>query len=158
MRGDVVVRSYTDDPADVAAYGALSSKDGTRAFELSVKRVTSKGVVARVAGVDDRDQAEALKGEELYVARDQLGDVDDGSFYYADLIGLRVFDAHGAAVGEVVSVENFGAGDILEVRLSDRKQTEYVPFQEDFVPEVDVAQGRVVVDLARSGLVKKTKS
>ena len=145
IRGDVIVQSFTDDPLSIGAYGTLATKDGARSFEISAKRLGSKGVVARIKGIDDRNAAEALKGVELYVSRQQLGDAEDGAFFYADLVGLAVDDPDGIRVGEVVAVENFGAGDLLEVRLTGRKKTEYVAFTHDFVPVVDIEGGRVVV-------------
>jgi len=147
IRGDVIVRSFTENPASIGDYGALSNEDGSATFKLSVKRVSSKGVITRVKGVDDRNGAEALKGVELYVSRDQLGEPAGGAFFYTDLIGLSAVDVEGLKVGDVVGVDNFGAGDLLEVRLTGRKQTEYIAFTHDFVPEVDVDGGRVVIVL-----------
>ena len=102
-------------------------------------------MVAHVAGVDDRNAAEALRGVELYVDRSRLPAADEGEFYYADLVGLRAEDAAGSVVGKVLAVHNFGAGDLLEIRLAEEPVTELIPFTDAFVPVVDVAAGRVVV-------------
>ena len=150
IRGDVVIDSYAAEPADIAAYGPLQTADGKRELALKVVRVTPKGVIARIAGVDDRNGAEALRGTELFVAREKLPAADDGEFYYADLVGLRVDDEAGAAIGTVVAVHNFGAGDLLEMRLAAAGATELVPFTDAFVPVVDIAAGRVVVILPAS--------
>lgn len=147
IRGDVVIDSYAADPADIAAYGPLQSVDGTRQLTLKVVRVTPKGVVAHVAGVDDRNGAEALRGTELYVPRAKLPAAENGEFYYADLVGLRADDADGNALGKVVAVQNYGAGDLLELALTGQQVTELIPFTDTFVPVVDVAGGRVVVIL-----------
>jgi 16S rRNA processing protein RimM len=104
-------------------------------------------VVARLEGVADRDAAEALKGVELYVARDRLPPAAEGEFYHADLVGLAAVDAAGKAIGTIVAVHNFGAGDLLEIKLSGASKTELVPFTDAFVPEVDIAARRVVVVL-----------
>lgn len=145
IRGDVLVASFTQRPEDIAAYGALSDAAGTRAFRLRVVRVTAKGVVARIEGVGDRSAAEALRGAELWIDRARLPAADADEFYHADLIGLAAVSPTGAVVGRVVGVENYGAGDLLDIRLEGTGRTELVPFTDAFVPEVDVAGGRLVV-------------
>jgi 16S rRNA processing protein RimM len=146
IRGDVVIDSYASDPGAIADYGPLTTEN-RREMAIKVVRATPKGIIARVAGVSDRNGAEALKGTALYVGRERLPDADDGTYYHADLIGLRAEDKAGAQVGTVVAVLNFGAGDILEIGLTGKPQTELIPFEEAFVPTVDVAGGRVVVEL-----------
>ena len=145
IRGDVFIDSHAGEPQAVAAYGPLESEDGARTFDVSVVRVTPKGVIAHVAGVDDRTGAERLKGQKLYVNRARLPAAAEDEYYRADLIGLAATDAEGKAIGIVVAVENYGAGDILELRLDGRAKTELIPFSDAFVPLVDVAGGRVVV-------------
>ena len=143
-RGDVVIQTYTAAPEDIGAYGPLSDAAGTRTFEIESVRKTSKGVVAQIAGVADRTAAEALKGVELYVDRDRLPAATEGEFYHADLIGLSAVDPSGNAIGQIVAVANYGAGDLLEIRLASGK-IELIPFTEAFVPEVDIAAKRAVV-------------
>lgn len=149
IRGDVLVHSYAHAPEDVAAYGALADKAGKRNFTLKVVRVTPKGVICRIAGIGDRNAAEALKGTELYVARDKLPAGEAGEFYHADLIGLAAIGEDGAAVGPVVAVHNFGAGDLLEIAITATSKTEMLPFTDAFVPLVDIASGRVVVRMPK---------
>lgn len=145
IRGEVVIKSHTDDPADIGAYGPLSDKAGTKTYEISVVRVAKKGVIARVKGVQDRTAAEALRGTELYIARERLPEPDTDELYHADLIGLDAFTAEGAVIGEVISVQNFGAGDLLEIRLAGKTRTEFVPFDDHFVPDIDLEARRVTV-------------
>jgi 16S rRNA processing protein RimM len=145
IRGDVTVRTYTANPADVAAYGALTDAAGASPLTLSILRTTDKGVVARVKGVADRNAAEALKGRELFVARSKLPSADASEFYHADLIGLAAVTAAGQPFGRVIAVQNFGAGDLLEIRLSDAKDSEYIPFTDACVPQVDIAAGVVTI-------------
>ena len=90
--------------------------------------MTQNGVVAGIAGVTDRTTAEGLKGVQLHVARERLPPPADGEFYHADLVGLAAVDAGGATIGTVVAVRNYGAGDLLEIALSGRRETELVPF------------------------------
>ena len=145
IRGDVVIKAYTEAPGDIASYGPLTSEDGRRQFELRVVNVTPKGVVARVKGVSDRNGAEALKGCALYVDRDRLPAAEDGAFYYEDLVGLQVFAPDGAEIGRITAVHNFGAGDLIEVAPPGGGKSDMVPFTDACVPTVDIAGRRVVV-------------
>lgn len=145
VRGEVLIRSYAAPPEGIGAYGPLQDAAGARRFEIKGARATQKGLVARIAGVEDRTQAEALRGVDLYIDRSRLPAPAEGEYYHADLAGLAAVDAAGAPVGEVVGVLDFGAGPILEIRLADRATTELVPFTEASVPQVDLAGGRVVV-------------
>src|SRR5690348_15774037 len=118
IKGEVKVKSFAGTPAAIATYGALSDAKG-RIFDLSLVGKATPGkdiLIARINGVGDRNAAEALKGVELFVARDRLPKTaDDEEFYLADLIGLDIVDQHGTAHGRVVSVENYGAGDVLSI-------------------------------------------
>jgi 16S rRNA processing protein RimM len=135
IRGEVIIHAFTDPPENVAAYGPLSNEAGARTFKIAIVHVTAKGVVARLEGVSDRTAAEALRGVDLYVDRDRLPAAADGEFYHADLIGMAAVDAAGQRIGEIVAVQNFGAGDLLEIR-SRRAATELIPFTDAHVPEV----------------------
>ena len=150
IRGEVIIHAFTEPAENVAAYGPLSDEAGARVFEIQSARATAKGVVARLAGVTDRTTAEALKGIDLYVERDRLPAAAEGEYYHADLIGLAAVDGDGKRVGEIVAVQNYGAGDLLEIRLAGVLQTELVPFTDAYVPVVDVAARRVVVALPRA--------
>ena len=147
IRGDVLVHSFAAVREDIAAYGPLSDAAGQRTFKLKLVGVTSKGLIARIAGVADRNAAEALRGTELCVARDKLPAPDAEEFYHADLIGMTAVSPDGVPLGEVVAVENFGAGDLLEVRLHGKPATELVPFNATFAPHVDLAARRIVIVL-----------
>lgn len=145
IRGEVVIKSHTGDPADIGAYGPLTDKTGTKTYELTVVRVAKKGVIGRLKGVTDRNAAEALRSTELYIARDKLPEPEDDELYHADLIGLAAHTADGTLIGEVIAIQNFGAGDLVEILLAEKKRTEFIPFDEHFVPEIDVEAGRVTV-------------
>lgn len=147
IRGDVLIHAHTAVPTDIAEHGPLSDAAGTRMFVIASARMTGKGVVARIEGIADRTAAEALKGVELYIDREELPEAGEGEFYHADLIGLAAVDPEGRPIGQIVAVPNYGAGDLLEIRLAGASKTELVPFTETFVPVVDIAGGRVVVVL-----------
>ncbi len=145
VRGLVRIKSFTADPAAVAAYGPLTDESGQRRFELTVAGATKGGVIARIDGVPDRTGAEALRGLRLYVPRSALPAPAAGEYYRADLIGLSVELADGTGYGRVTDVQDYGAGDILEIERADGT-SELLPFTDRFVPVVDLAAGRVVVD------------
>ncbi|HVG51287.1 MAG TPA: ribosome maturation factor RimM [Xanthobacteraceae bacterium] len=148
VRGDVKLWSYTADPLAIADYGPLQTADGKRSFEIETLRPQGEFLVARLKGVADRNAAELLRNLELYVSRDQFPDIeDDGEFYVADLVGLKARDRAGASLGEIVAVHNFGAGDLIELRLIDARDTVLLAFSDDVVPEVDIAGGTVTIDL-----------
>lgn len=143
-RGEVRIKTFTEDPAGLAAYGAVETADG-RTFTVLSVRPAKEVVIARLSGVDDRDKAEALKNTELFVPRDRLPATDDEeTFYQADLVGLAVLDASGKQLGTVKAVLNYGAGDLLEVAPPGGGATVLVPFTKAFVPEVDIAGRRIV--------------
>jgi 16S rRNA processing protein RimM len=146
IKGEVLLKVHTEAPEAIADYGPLSDAHG-RVFEIRVVRVTPKGVVARVKGVTDRSAAEALKGTELFTTRDNLPDPEHDEVYHADLIGLTAVGPDGAAIGTVTAVANHGAGDMIEIALAGSRQTELIPFTKAYVPEVDLAKGRIFVRL-----------
>lgn len=139
IKGDVLIKSHTAQPESIGNYGPLTDAGGVRRLDVRVLHVTGKGIVARIKGVSDRTAAEKLKGTELYADRRQLPEPEEGEFYHADLIGLAAVDAGGKAIGEIVAVHNFGAGDLIEIRLAGSRATELIPFTNAFVPSVDVA-------------------
>lgn len=146
LRGEVRLRSFTQDPAAVTSYGPLESEDGTRRFEIEALRPAKDHFVARLAGIGDRDAAEKLTNLKLYVPRDRLPAVeDDDTFYQSDLIGLAAVTADGAELGTVKAVHNFGAGDLIEITAADGDKPLMVPFTVEAVPSVDLKGKRIVV-------------
>lgn len=141
------IKSFTAKPEDVGAYGPVMTEDGA-SLSLTITGEAKGVMIGRVEGVTDRTQVEALKGQNLYVARDVLPDPDDtDEFYHADLIGLAVVDEMEAACGTVTAVYDFGGGDMIEVRQPDGRAV-LVPFTRESVPTVDLTSGRVVVTAA----------
>lgn len=148
LRGEVMVRSDTANPLDIGNYGPLSDAKGVRQFALKPLRQTPKGaIIAKVEGVSDRTAAERLAGTDLYVERAKLPPPRDGEYYHVDLIGLAAITSAGLLIGKVVAVQNFGAGDLLEIALAGGPATELIPLTDAWVHEVDIAAGRVVVTL-----------
>jgi 16S rRNA processing protein RimM len=146
VRGEVRVKSYTDDPTSLGAYGELTDAAGARRFKISTLRsLKDDMVVVRLDGVADRDAAAALTGTELFARRENMPPPDEDEFYHADLVGLRAETAAGEEIGRVVALSNYGAGDILEVAPKGGGETLLFPFTKAVAPEIDVAGGRIVI-------------
>jgi 16S rRNA processing protein RimM len=146
VRGDVKLWTFTEDPFAVKAYSPLSTKDGTRHFELASAREAKDHLIASFKGIDTREAAERLNGVELYIARDKLPATADDEYYHADLIGLTAVTTADELLGRVVAIHNFGAGDIIEI-APPSATTLLLPFTNAVVPTVDLANGRVVIAL-----------
>ncbi|MEH2504850.1 16S rRNA processing protein RimM [Bradyrhizobium sp. AZCC 1578] len=146
VRGAVKLWTFTEDPLAVKQYGPLMTKDGARQFEVTHVREAKDHLVATLKGIATRDDAERLNGLELYVARDKLPETDEGEYYHADLIGLAAVNAAGEPLGRVIAIHNFGAGDIIEI-APPQGATMLLPFTNAVVPTVDLANGRVVIEL-----------
>lgn len=144
IKGQVKVKSFTDDPLDLGAYGPVFVGSENRQLEISSLREAGGVLIVSFAGVASRDAAEALKGAELAVDRAVLPEPADGAFYYSDLAGLAV-RRNGKVVGKVLDVVNFGAGDLLDIHFDGRKTSQYIAFNQDAVPVVDIAGGFVEI-------------
>jgi len=145
VRGQVRLRSFTADPQAVAGYGPFETEDG-RVVAIEALRPVKDHFVATLAGVRDRDAAARLVNIKLFVPRERLPEIDESDeFYHADLIGLLAVSPAGEKLGTVIAVHNFGAGDLIEVRLDTKDKTELVAFDEVNVPRVDLGAGRIVI-------------
>ena len=141
LQGEVRIRSFTAHPAAITEYGPLEDETGARLFEIESLRVTPKALSARLKGITSRDEAEALTGTKLYVPHSRLPAREEDEWHHTDLIGISALDREGVAIGSVVAVHNFGAGDLLEIRPASGGNTVLMLFTRDTVPEVDVEGG-----------------
>lgn len=146
VRGEVRLKSFTAIPEDIASYAPVETEDGKRSFTVKITRQIKNGLAARMSGIATKEEADALRGTQLFVPRDRLPSLPDDEFYHADLIGLEVTDTGGASLGKVLAVINNGADDLLELSAPGQKQTVLLPFTKAVVPTVDLAQGRIVAD------------
>jgi 16S rRNA processing protein RimM len=146
IRGAVKFWTFTEDPFAVQSYGPLRTKDGARSFEIASARAAKDHLVVTLKGVATREDAERLNGIELYVSRDRLPATDEDEYYHSDLIGLAAVTTAGEPIGQVLAIHNFGAGDIIEIAPL-QGNTLLLPFTNAVVPTVDIAGGRVVIEL-----------
>jgi 16S rRNA processing protein RimM len=144
IAGAVRVKAFTARPESLGDYGPLSAADG-RQFRVRTLRPAGSVVVVHFEGLGDRNAAEALNGTDLFVPRDRLPAPDDGEYYHADLIGLEAASSDGKTIGTVVGVENYGAGDLIEIARANGANV-LVPFTRAIVPQIDLSAGRLIVD------------
>lgn len=146
VRGEVRIKSFCALPEDIETYSPLSSEDGSSTFHLAIIRPIKNGFAARIAEVASKEDADALKGVQLFADRTQLPSLPDDEYYHADLVGLAVRDTGGAALGTVKTVLDHGAGDILEIQRPGSSETVLLPFTMALVPTVDLASGTIIAD------------
>ncbi len=146
VRGEVRLKSFCTDATAIADYAPLFTEDGSRSFSVQITRAVANGLAARLSGVTTKEQADALRGVQLFADRDRLPSLPEDEYYHADLIGLEVLDTGGTQIGRVRAVLNHGAGDLLEVHGPRLKGTVLLPFTRAVVPTVDVTAGRIVAD------------
>jgi 16S rRNA processing protein RimM len=146
VRGLVKLRCHLEDAGDLENYNPLHD-DHHKAYEIKLKNPVGHDWVAEITGITDRNDAEKLRGLQLYIDREQLPEISDNEFYYEDLIGCAAITADGQPAGSVIAVENFGAGDLLEVRPL-QGQTYYLPIAEPYVQNIDTDSRVIVVEPA----------
>lgn len=147
LKGEVKLKIFTEKPEAFTSYGALTSGDG-RQLEISSLRTGKPGeALVQLKGISDRNAAESLSGQYLYVPRSALPDPDEEEYYHADLIGLRAEDESGKLLGTIKAIQNFGAGDLIEI-ADEKGTTQFVAFTRETVPVVDLKAKRVVVGAA----------
>jgi 16S rRNA processing protein RimM len=144
LKGEVKVKTFTETPQKLGAYGPLHTRDGRR-FALKTVREGKGCCIVALDGVASRDAAESLKGVELYVPRNALPPIGTHEFYHADLLGLHAEDTEGRGIGKVIAIHNFGAGNVIEIERGDGQGTVLMPFTREVVPTIDVEQKRIVI-------------
>jgi len=146
IAGEVRLKSFCADPQAIADYAPLTTEDGKEFPVLVLTGQVKGGFTARIQGVVTKEDADALRSVALYAERTKLPSLPDDEFYYADLVGLAVIDTGNETLGTVKSVENHGAGDVLEIQLTGQSDTMLLAFTHDIVPTVDLTAGRIIVN------------
>lgn len=145
VKGEVRIRAYTAEPLALLDYRDLRRASGEPGLTLLSARAVKDGVIARAAGIDDKDAADALKGLDLYAPRSALPPAGEDEFYLADLIGLEARSPDGVRLGRIAAVHDFGAGDVLEIAPEAGGPTWLVAFTDANAPEVHIEQGWMVL-------------
>ncbi|WP_129790563.1 ribosome maturation factor RimM [Sphingosinicella sp. CPCC 101087] len=140
--GEVRLKLFAEGPESLKRHKRLFA--GERLLTLQSLRAGGGGAIARFKGIDGREAAESLRGQLLSVPRSELPPLDEGEYYHADLLGLPCDSREGETLGTVVGVENFGAGDIIEIEKPDGRRA-MIPFRPGIA---DLEAGRIVADPA----------
>jgi len=153
IRGEVRVKPFTGEPDALADFGVLFDKAGNR-FEVLSARAAKAVAVVRFLGVNDRNQAESLRGTELYIDRSSLPfeELEENEYFHADLEGLEAYDSDGKFWGVITGIFDFGGGDLLELQR-DGERPVIIPFTLAAVLVVDLDGGRILVDPLAAGLL-----
>jgi 16S rRNA processing protein RimM len=143
IQGQVKLKCFLENPADLGSYSSFSNEKGEETYKIKKIIVQDKDIlVVSFEGINNRTEAEQLKGKKLMVARERLPNLSEDTFYHTDLIGLLVKSLKGKDLGIIQRIYNFGAGDILEIKTPENK-LEMIPFTQAMVPVVDIQQGFV---------------
>lgn len=145
IRGAVKIKSYLTNPMDIDSFGPVTDKQEKQIFHLKAHSQKQGIVLASIRGVDNRTSAEALKGTMLYINRTQLPNASENEYYYCDLIGMTVIQGE-KVFGTVESVENFGAGDIVNIKLANGRIYPF-DFSNETFPVVSIAEKRMEINL-----------
>lgn len=149
IKGEVKVKSFTDIDTDIDKYGPLENKDATKKFTIKVTGHSKELLRVKIKGVEDRNAAEALIGTALYVEKNLLPELEEDEYYHSDLIGLKVIEkTSNQEAGSVEGVYNFGAGEIIEIKVNATNKLEMIPFNKQYVPTVNVKEGYIIVESA----------
>ena len=146
IKGEVKLKSFTSEPMSIGRYGPLQSSLGQQ-FEITKLKAAKDDFIASLENVNDRNEAETLKGVELFVSREKLPKLKIHEAYAHDLMGLDVILENGSTLGRLVGMPNYGAGDLLEVAVEGNTETVLIPFTNAFVPQEDFTSGKIIVIL-----------
>ncbi len=147
VRGLVKLRCHLENAQDLAGYNPLRDEAG-KEYEVTLKNALKNDWVAEIKGITDRNVAEKMRGLKLFIDRNEMPEVDDGEFYYEDLIGCKAISAQGLVMGSVISVDNFGAGDLLEIRPVMSGSSYYLPMAEPYVQAIDTVARTIIIEPA----------
>lgn len=147
VRGFVKLRVFLEEPADISSYDPIRDDKG-KAYKIKLKNPVKGDWVAEIEGITDRNDAEKLRGMELYISRDQLPEIEEDELYIEDLIGCAAIDKIGTVLGEVVDFQNFGAGDLIEIKPASGGKTYYLPMIEPYVGEINTEKRTIIIEPA----------
>lgn len=159
IKGEVKIKSFTAVDRDIDKYGVLEDQTGTKSFSLKVVGHSKDLLRAKIKGVDDRNQAESLIGTELWIDRSRLPEPKEDEFYQADLIGLEArLEGTEDVIGTVAGIYNFGAGDIVELKLAENGKLEMLPFTKHYVPEINITERYIIVAASLADFAAEAES
>ena len=149
VKGEVKIVPHTVEPEDMFSFGPLLGEDGKVVLSPSSHRPVKDGFAVKCPEVATPEQANAMRGTELFTPKDNLPDPEEDEFYYSDLIGMQVKTVDGKNAGTVLAVQDFGAGDLLEIKPKEGGSF-YHPFTKEATPKVDMKARRVIIKIVEA--------
>jgi 16S rRNA processing protein RimM len=146
IKGLVKIKSFAEDPMSLEKYN-IYNHTGTKKIDIHFKSKQKDLIIASIEGVEDRNSAESLVGLDLYVNRNVLPHTDEEEFYITDIVNMDVYSTDKKLVGSVKSVQNFGAGDILEILFKPSNKTEFFIFTKENFPVIDIKHNLIKINL-----------
>ena len=145
IRGWVKIKSYTTIPSDICKYSPILKSNGTE-LKIELKSAGKNDVIiASIKGIVDRNQAEELKGTELFTLSSSITK-DKNEILFSELIGFKVLDNNDSEIGEIVDILNFGAGEILEIKLNNKEKTALLSYNKDSILDQNKTKGFIKID------------
>jgi 16S rRNA processing protein RimM len=145
IKGHVKIKTFTEIPERVGAYGPLYD-DKNKTYIVHVMRPASEhAAIAAIEGINSRNDAESLRGTSLYIDRDQLPDLDNDQMYHEDLMGLSVCTSEKGIIGYILSVQNYGAGDFIDIMLNDHRQAT-LPLHDESICHIDMDEKKMTIN------------
>ncbi len=153
IKGAVVVQTYTEKKMSVLEYGTLwigkpNNPHDLRPLNATLHHVHKKGLVLSLEDINDRTEAETLIHTFVWIERGSLPhNQEEDSWYYVDLIGIIIYNSDKVALGKIINIVDFGAGNLLEIQPNDaHSSTFFIPFRKTFIPEINIQEGYMIVD------------
>ena len=156
IKGNCKIKSFTEKPGNIRKYSPFTDIKGTETYKITSANMLKDHLIVHFLGINTRNEAENIKGLKLYVNENVLPPTVEDEFYYSQLVGLQVESIEGIVYGKVITVQNFGAGDLLEVSITEQQQV-LIPFTKEIVPIVDVNAGFVKISPPEGLLVQIEK-
>ena len=148
VKGYVKLESYMEDPKDIFKYSNDLYDKNNKQFKISfIGTIKPNIFITKIDGITELETAKSWRNTELYLDMDLLPEIeDDDSFYYNELIGLETRSLDNKSKGIIISIDDFGAGPVVEIKWEDEKMEESLPFVKDYFKDINIKEGYVVID------------
>ncbi len=146
IKGHVKIKTYTENPVDIGSYGPMRDENDNSYTLSNIRQVSPHAIIAFIKGITDRNQAEALCGTKFYIDRAQLPEPTENEFYHEDLINISVYDEQGTHYGNVLALQDFGAGEFFDIKSSDQTKFMTLPFNEDAVLDINIEEKKMIIN------------
>lgn len=162
IKGEVKLVVFSDDPLKIETYPLFDKKDNPLKVKITNKNKTIIGtssgnpiIIAKIEGINNRNDAEKLRGRDIFVNREDMESLEEDEFYYIDLVGLDVLDMESKKLGKIVNVLDHGAGGIVEIKFNESKNIESYSFRDQLFPEVNIKKGFVKFNAPAEIVIEK---